>query len=61
MMTVMKNRPVEPKKLDTAAMSVGRADSPGYTLSDELVEAGALDELFAKNDAGAIELTGCGG
>jgi putative transposase len=61
MMTVGQNQAGESNGLDAAARRAERADSPGYSAAAELVEAGALDDLFAKIDAGAIELTGDGG
>jgi putative transposase len=39
----------------------GEAGGTGKDAVDELVESGALDELFAKIDAGEVELTGDGG
>ena len=48
-------------KKDAAARRADRADLPGSKAAAELAESGALDELFAKIDAGEIELTGDGG
>ena len=45
----------------TAARRAERAASPGHRAAAELVEAGALDDLFAQIDAGEVELTGDGG
>ena len=48
-------------KRDAAARRAARADLPGAGAAAELVASGALDGLFAKIDAGEIELTGDGG
>ena len=48
-------------KKDAAARRADRADLPGSKAAAELAASGALDELFAKIDAGEIELTGDGG
>ncbi len=48
-------------KKGAAARRADRADLPGSRAAAELAGSGALDELFAKIDAGEIELTGDGG
>ncbi|MCW2839310.1 MAG: transposase, partial [Aeromicrobium sp.] len=48
-------------KKDAAARRAERADLPGSKAAAELAASGALDGLFAKIDAGEIELTGDGG
>lgn len=48
-------------KKDAAARRADRAEMPGAKAAAELAASGALDELFAKIDAGEIELTGDGG
>jgi putative transposase len=48
-------------KKDAAARRADRAELPGAKAAAELAASGALDELFAKIDAGEIELTGDGG
>src|SRR5690606_5795682 len=48
-------------KKDAAARRADRADMPGAKAAAELAASGALDDLFAKIDAGEIELTGDGG
>ena len=48
-------------KKAAAARRADRADMPGSKAAAELAASGALDELFAKIDAGEIELTGDGG
>ena len=44
-----------------AARRAERAQMPGYKAAAQLAASGALDGLFAKIDAGEIELTGDGG
>ena len=48
-------------KKGVAARRSDRAEAPGARAAAELAASGALDDLFAKIDAGAIELTGDGG
>jgi putative transposase len=48
-------------KKDAAARRAAKADQPGSRAAAELAASGALDGLFAKIDAGEIELTGDGG
>ncbi|MCD4536599.1 IS256 family transposase, partial [Nocardioides sp. cx-169] len=48
-------------KKAAAARRADRADKPGSKAAADLAAAGALDELFAKIDAGELELTGDGG
>ena len=48
-------------KKDAAARRAERAELPGSKAAAELAASGALDGLFAKIDAGEIELTGDGG
>ena len=43
-------------KKAAAARRADRADMPGSKAAAELAASGALDELFAKIDAGEIEL-----
>lgn len=56
MMTVVTD-----DKKGVAARRSDRAEAPGARAAAELAASGALDDLFAKIDAGAIELTGDGG
>ena len=56
MMTVVTDN-----KKGVAARRSDRAEAPGARAAAELAASGALDDLFAKIDAGAIELTGDGG
>ena len=56
MMTVVTD-----DKKGVAARRTDRAEAPGARAAAELAASGALDDLFAKIDAGAIELTGDGG
>lgn len=44
-----------------AARRAERAQMPGYRAAAQLAASGALDGLFAKIDAGELELTGDGG
>ena len=48
-------------KKAAAARRADRADMPGAKAAAEFAASGAMDELFAKIDAGEIELTGDGG
>lgn len=48
-------------KKAAAARRADVADMAGSKAAAQLVEAGLLDGLFAKIDAGEIELTGDGG
>src|SRR5664279_5998328 len=48
-------------KKDAAERRAQRAELPGPKAAAELAASGALDGLFAKIDAGEIELTGDGG
>ena len=48
-------------KKAAAARRADRADLPGAKAAAEFAASGAMDELFAKIDAGEIELTGDGG
>lgn len=50
-----------PVRRDAATRRVDRTEMPGRRAASELAASGALDELFAKIDAGEIELTGDGG
>ncbi len=49
------------KKSDAATRRADRADAAGSKAAAELAASGALDGLFARIDAGEIELTGDGG
>jgi len=52
---------VSEKPSKTAAKRAERAQGPGRAAAAELAASGALDGLFAKIDAGEIDLTGDGG
>ena len=51
----------EVPKMDAAARRADRADAAGSRAAAELAASGALDGLFAKIDAGEIDLAGDGG
>ena len=61
MMTVVTEVTGKSNKLGASGRRLERAESPGSVAAAELVASGALDDLFAKIDAGAIDLTGDGG
>jgi putative transposase len=62
MMTVLTDgSAVTDYKKNAAARRAAKADLPGAKAAAELAASGALDGLFAKIDAGEIELTGDGG
>ena len=61
MTTVTYGTDMKNYKEDAAARRADRADLPGSKAAAELAASGALDGLFAKIDAGEIELTGDGG
>jgi transposase-like protein len=52
---------VNEHKMAAAQRRAERADLPGAKAAAEFAASGALDELFARIDAGEIELTGDGG
>jgi transposase-like protein len=61
MIAVTSGTDVKKSKSDAAARRAERAELPGRKAAAELAASGALDGLFAKIDAGEIELTGDGG
>src|SRR5690554_213478 len=62
MMTVLTDgSAVTEYKKNAAARRDAKADLPGARAAAELAASGALDGLFAKIDAGEIDLTGDGG
>ena len=61
MTAVTNGTGVKNNKKNAAERRADRAEMPGAKAAAELAASGALDGLFAKIDAGEIELTGDGG
>lgn len=61
MMGVVTDSMEDPSKMSVAERRALRVEAPGSRAAAELVASGALDGLFARIDAGEIDLAGDGG